>query len=93
MWLQRGQRAREWRLGRVVNSYTSLGGMNHGLASSCSAPDLLHVCVWEKLCETNDLVTQLNAEPATPGPTIWASIDGTTDTYAALKTQLELPCG
>jgi len=79
--------------------------------------------VWEEICATNDFVTQLNADPSTPGPTIWASIYGTADTtipnessylegalnlaipdvdhvgllhddatYAALKTQLELPC-
>ena len=63
----------------VVNTYVTLGGMHHGLLSSCFAPDFLEVCVWREICQWGDFVAQLNEDPATPGPTIWVSIYGTAD--------------
>ena len=63
----------------LVNTYGTLGGMHHGVASACWAPDFLGVCVWQEICETGDLVTQLNEPPATPGDLFWASIYGTAD--------------
>ncbi|MFT5433093.1 MAG: triacylglycerol lipase [Myxococcota bacterium] len=62
-----------------VNSYVTLGGMNHGLASPCWAPDFLGVCVWTELCESGTFIGDLNAEPATPGGTHYVSMYGTAD--------------
>ncbi len=62
-----------------VNTYVTLGGMHHGIASACLAPDFLGVCVWQEICETGAFVTDLNAEPATPGALHWVSIYGTAD--------------
>jgi triacylglycerol lipase len=61
----------------VVRSYVSLGAMHHGLFQPCLSP--LDVCVWKEICESGPFLTQLNAPPATPGPTRWASIYGTAD--------------
>ena len=63
----------------LVNTYVTLGGPHHGLASPCWAPDFLGVCVWQELCETGEYVTQLNADPATPGELNWVSMYGTAD--------------
>ncbi len=63
----------------VVNTYVTLGGMHHGLSSSCWAPDFLGVCVWKEICKTGAFVAQLNAPPATPGELHWVSIYGTAD--------------
>jgi triacylglycerol lipase len=63
----------------VVNTYVTLGGMHHGLSSSCWAPDFLGVCVWQEICQSGDYVKQLNAPPATPGEVHWVSIYGTAD--------------
>jgi triacylglycerol lipase len=63
----------------LVNSYATLGGMHHGLLSSCFAPDFLNVCVWQEICQWGDFVTQLNAPPSTPGYLNWVSIYGTAD--------------
>ena len=63
----------------LVNTYITLGGMNHGLLSPCFAPDFLGVCVWSELCQSGAFVTELNAEPATPGPAMWFSMFGTAD--------------
>ena len=63
----------------VVNTYVTLGGMHHGLSSSCWAPDFLGVCVWQEICKTGPFVAQLNAPPATPGELHWVSIYGTAD--------------
>lgn len=62
-----------------VNTYVTLGGMHHGLLSPCFAPDFLGVCVWKELCQWGELITQLNADPATPGELHWVSIYGTAD--------------
>ena len=63
-----------------LNTYVTMGGMHHGLASPCWAPEFLGVCVWQELCETGEMVTQLNAEPSTPGPVNWVTMYGTADT-------------
>lgn len=60
-----------------VRSYLSLGAMHHGFFPPCLSP--LDVCVWKELCQSGPFLTQLNAPPATPGPTRWASIYGTAD--------------
>jgi triacylglycerol lipase len=72
----------------MVNTYISLGGMNHGLSSPCLSP--LPVCVWKELCSTGELVTALNDPPATPPPTRWVVIysDGD-DTVPADSSPLE----
>lgn len=62
-----------------VNTYVTLGGMHHGLLSPCFAPDFLGVCVWKELCQWGEYITQLNADPATPGALHWVSIYGTAD--------------
>ncbi len=62
-----------------VNTYVTLGGMHHGLRSPCLAPDFLGVCVWQELCETGDFITQLNADPATPGELYWVTMYGKAD--------------
>lgn len=64
----------------VVNTYVTLGGPHHGLASPCYAPGFLGVCVWRELCESGDYVKQLNAPPAIVGSGPWVSIYGTGDT-------------
>jgi triacylglycerol lipase len=63
-----------------VHRYVTLGGMHHGLASSCSPDFPFKPCVWEEICSRGELVTQLNADPATPGDLEWISIYGTADT-------------
>jgi len=63
----------------LVNTYITLGGMNHGLLSPCFAPDWLGVCVWSELCESGQFIAELNAEPATPGQLQWVSMYGTAD--------------
>jgi triacylglycerol lipase len=63
----------------LVNTYATLGGQHHGLASPCFAPDWLNVCVWQELCETGEFIAQLNEEPATPGEAWWVSMYGTAD--------------
>ena len=62
-----------------VNTYVTLGGMHHGLASPCWAPAFLGVCVWSELCESAEYVASLNAAPATPGELHWVSLIGTAD--------------
>ena len=62
-----------------VARYITLGGMHHGLSSSCAATFPGAPCVWRELCETGDFVEQLNAAPATPGNLHWISIYGTAD--------------
>jgi triacylglycerol lipase len=64
----------------LVNTYATLGGMHHGLQSSCSPDFPFKPCVWDEICTTGELVTQLNEEPATPGELHWVSIYGTADT-------------
>lgn len=72
----------------VVDRYVSLGGMHRGLFSPCLSP--LPVCVWQELCESGDLVTRLNAAPATPGPVRWTSIAGGADeTVSVERTELD----
>jgi triacylglycerol lipase len=64
----------------VVNTYVTLGGMHHGLASPCWAPGFLPVCTWKELCESGDFIAQLNADPVIPQGGPWVSIFGTADT-------------
>ena len=64
----------------LVNTFVILGGMNHGLWSSCLAPDFLGVCVWQEICQWGAFVAQLNEDPATPGALHWVSMYGTADT-------------
>ena len=63
----------------VINTYLTLGGMHHGLTSSCFAPDFLNVCVWKEICRWGDFVGQLNEDPALPGNCNWVSIYSTAD--------------
>ncbi len=63
-----------------VTTYVSLGGMHHGLASSCSPDFPGKPCVWSELCQSGEYIAQLNAAPATPGNLWWVSIFGTADT-------------
>jgi triacylglycerol lipase len=72
----------------LVHSYTTLGGMHHGLSSSCSPDFPFKPCVWDEICSTGELVTQLNADPATPGDLYWTSIYGTADTVVPNSSSL-----
>lgn len=63
----------------TTRTYVTLGGMHHGLASSCSPDFPFKPCIWKEICSTGDYVAQLNEAPATPGPTRWISIYGTAD--------------
>ncbi|MEQ9495314.1 MAG: hypothetical protein RIT81_00615 [Deltaproteobacteria bacterium] len=60
-----------------VNTYVTLGGLHHGNRLACLNP--LDVCVWQELCPNNELLTNLNADPATPGDLAWVSIFSTDD--------------
>jgi triacylglycerol lipase len=62
-----------------VARYITLGGMHHGLSSSCAATFPGAPCVWRELCETGAFVAALNTAPATPGNLHWISIYGTGD--------------
>lgn len=61
----------------LVDTYVTIGGMHHGLRTSCLSP--LNVCVWREICERNEMVMMLNADPATPGDLHWVSIYSTAD--------------
>ncbi len=63
----------------VVNTYVTLGGMHHGLDSSCSPDFPFKPCIWDEICSEGEFVAQLNADPATPGELAWVSIYGTAD--------------
>ncbi len=60
-----------------VNTYVTLGGLHHGNRLACLNP--LDVCVWQELCPNNELLTNLNADPATPADLAWVSIFSTDD--------------
>lgn len=62
-----------------ARTYVTLGGMHHGLDSSCSPDFPLKPCIWSEICSTGAFVTQLDEAPATPGPTRWISIYGSAD--------------
>lgn len=64
----------------VVNTYVTLGGMHHGLDSSCSPDFPFKPCIWTEICSSAEYVGQLNDAPATPGALAWVSIYGTADT-------------
>jgi triacylglycerol lipase len=70
-----------------VEVFATLGTMHHGLSTPCLNP--LPVCVWQQLCESGMFIADLNAPPATPGPTRWTSIfsDGD-DTVPMMSSQL-----
>jgi triacylglycerol lipase len=61
----------------VVSTYVTLGGMHHGIQSSCLNP--LPVCVWQELCGSKPYLTELNTAPITPGPATWVSIFSRSD--------------
>lgn len=63
----------------LVNTYVTMGGMNHGLSSPCWAPEFLNVCVWLELCRSGDFIEELNEGEETPGDIHWVSIYGTED--------------
>lgn len=65
----------------VVNTYATLGGQHHGLSSPCASNALgeFQPCAWKELCESNEFIAQLNADPATPGDLWWVSVHGTAD--------------
>ncbi|MEQ1568846.1 MAG: alpha/beta fold hydrolase [Myxococcota bacterium] len=63
----------------VVRTYATLGGMHHGLTSSCSPDFPFKPCVWDEICATGEFVTQLNDAPSTPGELNWVSLYGTAD--------------
>lgn len=62
----------------AVNTYVSLGGMNHGLSNSCWGATL-GICVWKELCASGGFIKDLNAAPATAPPTTWVTIAGGAD--------------
>lgn len=62
-----------------VELYVTMGGMHHGLASSCSPDFPLKPCVWSELCESQEYIAELNTAPLTPGDFPWVSIYGTAD--------------
>jgi len=64
----------------TTRTYVTLGGMHHGLSSSCSPDFPFKPCVWTEICSTGEYVAQLNADPSTPGPSRWISIYGSADT-------------
>lgn len=55
-----------------VDVFVTLGTMHHGLLSPCLSP--VAVPVWQELCLAGAFLADLNATPATPGPTRWVSI-------------------
>lgn len=70
-----------------VEVFTTLGTMHHGLSSPCLSP--LPVCVWQQLCQSGMFIGNLNAAPATPGPTTWTSIfSDSDDTVPQMSSQL-----
>ncbi len=72
----------------AVATYVTLGGMHHGLDSSCLNP--LPVCTWEELCGTKPYLVALNTAPVTPGPAKWVSIFSKTDeTVPAASAHLD----
>lgn len=62
-----------------TRTYATLGGMHHGLATSCSPDFPGKPCIWSEICSSGAYVAQLDAAPATPGPTRWISIYGSAD--------------
>ncbi len=62
-----------------VNTYATLGGMHHGLASSCSPPFPFKPCIWTEICESDVFVGQLNEPPSTPGDLHWVSLYSKSD--------------
>lgn len=69
-----------------VNTYVTLGGMHHGVQSSCLNP--LPVCVWEEICPTKPFLMDLNADPATPGMLYWVSIFSTDDDRIPIESSM-----
>jgi len=61
----------------LVNTFVTMGTMHHGLLPPCLSP--LDVCVWKEICATGEFISQLNADPATPGQLRWVSMFGTAD--------------
>lgn len=64
----------------MTRNYVTLGGMHHGLSTSCSPDFPFKPCVWTEICSTGAFVAQLNQAPGTPGPAHWTSIYGSADT-------------
>lgn len=60
-----------------VNTYVTLGGLHHGNRLACLSP--LDVCVWKELCPSQEFLSALNEDPATPGDLAWVSIYSTDD--------------
>lgn len=67
-----------------VATFITLGTMHHGLFASCLSP--VKVCVWQELCLAGDFLKDLNARPATPGPTRWVSIFSTGDEIVSAQS-------
>ncbi len=68
-----------------VNTFVSLGGMNHGLTGLVCLGATNPVpyppsCTFKEICATQPFIAALNAPPATPGPTVWVTIAGSADT-------------
>lgn len=63
----------------VVHNYITLGGMHHGLQSSCSPDFPFKPCTWDEICTTGPFVEALNAAPTTPNAAHYVSIYGTGD--------------
>jgi triacylglycerol lipase len=68
----------------VVTRYVTLGGLHHGNQWACLNP--LPVCVWQELCPTNPVLSDLNGDPDAPGTDIAVSICSTSDETADLET-------
>ena len=67
-----------------VNTFVSLGGMNHGLTGLVCLGATNPVpyppsCTFKEICATQPFIAALNASPATPGPSVWVTIAGSAD--------------
>ncbi len=67
-----------------VNTFVSLGGMNHGLSGLVCLGATNPVpyppsCTFKEICLSQPFIAALNASPATPGPTVWVTIAGSAD--------------
>jgi triacylglycerol lipase len=69
-----------------VDTFITLGTMHQGIFSSCLSP--IPVCVWRELCSDGAFIADLNAAPATPGPTRWVSIFSSDDAIVPAKSSV-----
>ena len=72
------QTSTQWEGAASVNTFVSLGGMNHGLSNSCYG-SRINLCVWKEVCESGEFIKSLNAPPAAVPPATWVTIAGGAD--------------